>query len=75
MSKPLEIKIYQTDLGYSILINNVVPRDELGFEISFTSLNETLCYLFYDLGRKQERKKRRSKCRLKYYSNKKPKEK
>ena len=54
MSKPLEIKIYQTDLGYSILINNVVPRDELGFEISFTSLNETLCYLFYDLGRKQE---------------------
>jgi hypothetical protein len=53
MSKPLEIKIYQTELGYSILIDNVVPRDELGFEICFTSLNETLCYLFYDLGRKQ----------------------
>ncbi len=54
MSKDgIQIKIFQTDLGYSITIDGVVPRDERGFEVNFTSLNETLCFIFYDLGREQ----------------------
>ena len=51
MSKAVEVKIFQTDFGYSLSLDGVVPRDKLGYEISFTSLNETLCYLFYDFGR------------------------
>jgi len=51
MSKAVEVKIFQTDFGYSLSLDGAVPRDRLGYEISFTSLNETLCYLFYDFGR------------------------
>ena len=40
MSKAVEVKIFQTDFGYSLSLDGAVPRDRLGYEISFTSLND-----------------------------------
>jgi hypothetical protein len=52
MSKEvLEIKIYQTDIGYTMSIDEEVPLLPSGYDISFTSLNEILCFLFYEFSK------------------------